>query len=50
MNLTDFVGKTGVEEDTLGGCGFTGVNMGHDADIAGIFEFVVFSHCDKRGL
>jgi hypothetical protein len=33
MNLTDFVGHTGVVENTLSRSCFTGVNMSHDADI-----------------
>ena len=37
VNLTDFVGKTGVEQDTLRCGGFTGVDVSHDADIAGVF-------------
>ena len=38
MGLTDLVVHAGVVEDALGGSGFTRVNMGHDADVAGIFQ------------
>jgi len=41
MHLADFMGKTGIEEDTLGSGSLAGINMGHDAYIARIFkEFV----------
>ena len=47
VHLADLVGQAGVEEDTLRSGGFTGIDVGHDADVAGIFKlFVVFvSHC-----
>jgi hypothetical protein len=38
VSLTDLVVNTGVEKDTLCGSGLTCVDMGHDADISGIFE------------
>ncbi len=45
VHFTDFVSKTGVEKDTLGGSGLTGIDMSHNADIARIFKlFVVISH------
>ena len=43
MYLTDFVGETGVEKDALRSSCLTGVDVGHDADVARIFKmFVVF--------
>ena len=33
VNLADLVGLTGVEKDTLGGSGFTGIDVSHDTDI-----------------
>jgi hypothetical protein len=33
MDLSDLVGDTGVEEHTLGGSRFTGIDMRHDANI-----------------
>ncbi len=45
VHLADFVCQAGVEEDTLGSGGFAGIDVSHDADIAGILEkFVRFSH------
>ncbi len=35
MHLADLVGKTGIEEDTLGRCGLAGIDVGHDADVSG---------------
>ena len=37
MHLTDLVGKTGIEKDTLGSSGLTGIDVSHNADIARIF-------------
>jgi hypothetical protein len=34
VDLPHFLGDPGVKEDPLSGGGFTGVNMGHDANIA----------------
>ena len=36
MGLTDLVVDAGVVEDTLGGGGLTGIDMGHDTDVSGI--------------
>ena len=35
VNLTDFVGHAGIIQNTLGGRGLAGVNMGRDSNIAG---------------
>ena len=49
--LADFVGEAGVEEDALGSSGLTGIDVCHDADVAGIFElFVRFRHCMVSGI
>ena len=39
VSFTNLVGNASVEKDTFGGGSLTGVNMGHDADIAQILEF-----------
>jgi hypothetical protein len=31
------MGSARVKQNTLGGCGFTGVNVGHNPDIPGSF-------------
>jgi hypothetical protein len=36
MNLTDFVGFTGVEKNTLTARGFTRVNMRHNSDVSNL--------------
>ena len=36
MGLTDLIVDAGVVEDTLGGGGLTGIDMGHDTDVSGI--------------
>ena len=38
MDLTDFVGFSSVVEDAFGGGGLSGVNVGHDTDVAVVFE------------
>jgi hypothetical protein len=38
VNLTNLVAYARVVEDTLSGRGFTGINVGHDADVAGVFK------------
>ncbi len=38
MNLADFVGNTGVKQNTLGNGGFSGVNVSDDAYIAHPFN------------
>jgi hypothetical protein len=38
VSLTDLVVYTGVEKDTLSSSGLTCVDVGHDADISGIFK------------
>ena len=51
MNLADFVGEAGVEEDALRGGGFTGIDVGHDAEVARKSEmFVYFSHFGFNGI
>jgi hypothetical protein len=45
VHFTDFVSQTGVEQDTFGGSGFTGIDVSHDANITGKLKlFVYFSH------
>jgi hypothetical protein len=43
VDFTNLVGLSSVVEDTFGGGGFTGVNVGHDSDVAvqGEFDFAV---------
>jgi hypothetical protein len=36
VHLTDLVGDTGVEQNTLGCGGLTGVNVRHDTDVANL--------------
>ena len=38
VHLTNLVALAGVEEDPLGRGGLTGIDVGHDADVAGSFE------------
>ena len=38
MNLTNLVGNTGVEEDTLSSGRLTGINVSHDTDITSFFK------------
>ena len=38
VDLADLVGDAGVEEDPLGGRGLAGIDVGHDADVAGALE------------
>jgi hypothetical protein len=33
------VGSAGVVEDALGRCGFTGIDVGHDADISHFMQW-----------
>src|SRR3989344_4231609 len=33
VNITDFVGLSGIKQDPLGGGGFPGVNVGNNTDI-----------------
>jgi len=47
MNLTDFMSQTGIEKNTFGSSGFTGIDVSHDTDITGKLKFVVFSHFEK---
>ena len=44
VDFADFVNATGVEQDTLGGRGFTRVNMRHDTDIARILQGELSCH------
>jgi len=44
MHFADLVVDAGVEEDPLGGGGFAGIDMGHDADIAHPFYWCLTSH------
>ena len=34
MHLTDFVGQTRIKQNTFRGCGFSGIDVSHDTDIA----------------
>ena len=38
VHLADLVGPAGVEEDALGRGGLARVDVGHDPDVAGLFE------------
>mmetsp|Transcript_16906 Transcript_16906/g.45368 ORF Transcript_16906/g.45368 Transcript_16906/m.45368 type:complete len:533 (+) Transcript_16906:948-2546(+) len=40
VDLADFVGLAGVVEDTLGGGGLAGVDVGHDANVAVVLQVV----------
>jgi|GEM_PF-5995339 len=44
MDLTDLVVHAGVVKDALGGGRLARVNMGHDADVAGLFEWHSLCH------
>src|SRR5690349_17605948 len=44
IHRTDLVGHTRVIKDALGRRGLAGVDVRHDPDIAGVFEFVCSSH------
>ena len=44
VGLTDLVVLTGVEQDTLGGGGLTGIDVGHDAEVSGIFQGILSRH------
>ena len=41
VDLTDLVGLAGVVEDALGSGGLAGIDVGHDADVAHVFELVL---------
>ncbi len=45
MHFADLVRAAGVIEDALGGGGFTGIDVGHDADVPHFFER--YSACHK---
>jgi hypothetical protein len=38
VDLADFVGKTGVKENTLGRRRFTGIDVGRDTDVSYTFN------------
>ena len=44
MGLTDLVVTAGIEQDTLGCGGFTGIDVGHDAEVSGIFQGILSRH------
>ena len=44
VDLADLVGAAGVEEDALGRRRLTGVDVGHDPDVAGLLEWEVARH------
>ena len=44
VHLTDLVGAAGVVEDALGRRGLARVDVGHDADVAGLFEGELAGH------
>jgi hypothetical protein len=46
MNLADFVRNTRIEEDSLRRRGLTGIDVGHDADVPGTFEWCLSRHYD----
>jgi hypothetical protein len=41
MNLSHAMGTTGIIQDALGRSGLTGIDVGHDADVPGIFQIFV---------
>ena len=44
VGIADLVVYTGVVQNTLGGSGFTGVDVRHDADISGSFQGIFSRH------
>src|SRR5712692_7308133 len=44
VHRTDLVGHTRIEQDALGRRGLSGVDVRHDPDVAGVFEFVYPGH------
>ena len=48
MDFADLVSAARVIQDALGGRGFTGIDVGHDADISHLFER--YSACHKLQL
>ena len=44
MNFTNFVALARIIQHTLGGGRFTRINMGHNAEVAVVFNFVTASH------
>ncbi len=49
VHLADLVVDAGVEEHALGGGGFAGIDVRHDADIAHPFYWCLTSHLKKLG-
>jgi len=47
MDFTDLVRDAGIIEDALGGRGLTGINVGHDADVALLLAGDNFGHCSN---
>jgi hypothetical protein len=41
MDLAHAVQATGIKENSLGGSSFTSINMCHDTDIPGFFQWVL---------
>ena len=46
MHLADTVGLACIKKDAFGSCGFSGIDVSHDTDIAGKSKIVVFCHFD----
>ena len=44
MGLTDLVVLAGVEQDTLGSGGLTGIDVSHDAEVSGVFQRILSRH------
>jgi hypothetical protein len=44
VDFADLVGLAGTVKDALGGGSFTSVDVGDDADVAGVFERVFAGH------
>jgi hypothetical protein len=44
VDFADLVGFTGTVKNALGGSSFTSVDVGDNADVAGVFERVFASH------
>jgi hypothetical protein len=47
MGLTNAVVDTGVEQDTLGSRGLTGIDMSHDTNVSGLFKSHLSCHCSS---
>ncbi len=44
MDLADFMGSTGVVQNSLGDSGFAGINVSNDAEVSDVVDFSFFLH------